>query len=172
MSDGKADLWAGLPSTTGSPFCLVSLYRGQQEESLICQLCLSWDGCSPSSVGSGHLRYRKAGCRKCCTRISPFNSSSRFPVQGTQTGAVSFTGVALVTLVPPGKGPAALQGLAMSHVLVAAQASPPSPPASLFEDFSTAGELCVHGFHFRSISAKLAAWFVGWLARAAGPQPL
>lgn len=34
------ELWAGLPSTTGSPFCLLSFYKGQQEESFTCQLCL------------------------------------------------------------------------------------------------------------------------------------
>lgn len=52
---------------------------------------------------------------------------SRFPVQGMQADAVDFTGVTLVTQVPQGEGPAAQQGLAMSHVLVAAQASPPQP---------------------------------------------
>lgn len=98
---------------------------------------------------------------------------SRFPDQGMQADAVNFTGVALVTLVAPGEGTCSPAG---SGNVPCTGGCPgftsPGRPASLLGDFSTHGELCFHGFHFRSISAKLAGWFVGLFACSAGPQPL
>lgn len=111
------------------------------------------------------LPYWKAGSRKCCVcsiRISPFIPvSAHFQSRACRQMLCISQG----WLWPPwchhGKGPAALQSLPISHALVAAKASPPQAPlASLLGDFSTDGELHIHGFHFRSISAKLAGLLV------------
>lgn len=96
-----------------------------------------------------------------------FQLCFRFPVQGMQADAVNFTGVALVTLVPPGEGTCSSAGSGN----VPGTGGCPGCPASLLGDFSTHGELCFQGFNF-SISAKLAGWFVGLFACSAGPQPL
>lgn len=87
-----------------------------------------------------------------------------FPVQGMQADAVHFTGVALATLVPPREGTCSPAGPGNVPCTGGCQGfASPSPPASLLGDFSTDGELHVHGFHFRSISAKLAGLLVGLL---------
>lgn len=100
-----------------------------------------------------------------------FHPSTLF-LQIFQADAVHFTGVALATPVPPQEGTRSPAGSGSVPCAGGCPGFPsPKPPASLLGDFSTAGELCVHGFHFRSVSAKLAGLFVGLFACAAGPSP-